>query len=110
MKKYRGMGSLEAMLKGSDSRYLSSSAHLKIAQGVSGTVKDKGSVLRMVPYLTHAVKQGFQDLGANSLEKANILRNSGDMRVETRTNSAQLEGGFMIYTVTQSNCGDDIYL
>ncbi|CAL6299307.1 unnamed protein product [Bathycoccus prasinos] len=81
LKKYRGMGSLEAMLKGS------------IAQGVSGTVKDKGSVLRMVPYLTHAVKQGFQDLGANSLEKANILRNSGDMRVETRTNSAQLEGG-----------------
>jgi len=93
LKKYRGMGSLEAMLKGSDSRYLSSSTHLKIAQGVSGTVKDKGSVLRMVPYLTHAVKQGFQDLGANSLESANTLRNSGDMRVETRTNSAQLEGG-----------------
>ena len=93
LKKYRGMGSLESMLKGSDSRYLSSGTHLKIAQGVSGTVKDKGSVLHMVPYLMQAVKQGFQDLGANSLEKANSLRNSGDMRVETRTNSAQLEGG-----------------
>ena len=45
------------------------------------------------PEFMQAVKQGFQDLGANSLEKANSLRNSGDMRVETRTNSAQLEGG-----------------
>ena len=66
MKKYRGMGSLESMLKGSDSRYLSSGTHLKIAQGVSGTVKDKGPVLHMVPYLMQAVKQGFQDLGATA--------------------------------------------
>jgi len=93
LKKYRGMGSLEAMVKGSDSRYLSDSNHLKIAQGVSGTVKDKGSILRMVPYLIHAAKQGFQDLGAISLDHANILRNNGSMRAETRTNSAQLEGG-----------------
>ena len=44
VKKYRGMGSLEAQQKGSESRYYGDTQTLKIAQGVSGTVKDKGSV------------------------------------------------------------------
>jgi IMP dehydrogenase len=93
VKKYRGMGSLDAMKKGSDTRYLSESGHLKVAQGVSGTVKDKGSVCKMVPYLIHGVKQGFQDMGAKSHAHATELRNAGDMRVETRTGAAQAEGG-----------------
>jgi hypothetical protein len=45
------MGSLEAMAKGSDTRYHSDTQNLKIAQGVSGMVKDKGSVRRTVPFL-----------------------------------------------------------
>ena len=93
VKKYRGMGSLDAMAKGSDTRYLSESGHLKVAQGVSGTVKDKGPVMKMVPYLTHGVKQGFQDMGAKSMEHATELRNKGSMRMETRTGAAQKEGG-----------------
>ena len=93
VKKYRGMGSLDAMAKGSDTRYLSESGHLKVAQGVSGTVKDKGPVMKMVPYLTHGVKQGFQDMGAKSMEHATELRNNGSMRMETRTGAAQKEGG-----------------
>ena len=93
VKKYRGMGSLDAMAKGSDTRYLSESGHLKVAQGVSGTVKDKGPVMKMVPYLTHGVKQGFQDMGAKSMEHATELRNEGSMRMETRTGAAQKEGG-----------------
>ena len=81
------------MAKGSDTRYLSESGHLKVAQGVSGTVKDKGSVCKMVPYLIHGVKQGFQDMGAKSMAHATELRNAGDMRMETRTGAAQKEGG-----------------
>jgi IMP dehydrogenase len=93
VKRYRGMGSLDAMAKGSDTRYLSESGHLKVAQGVSGTVKDKGSVCKMVPYLIHGVKQGFQDMGAKSNAHAAELREAGSMRMETRTGAAQKEGG-----------------
>ncbi|GKV06795.1 hypothetical protein SLEP1_g18636 [Rubroshorea leprosula] len=93
VKKYRGMGSLEAMTKGSDARYLGDTAKLKIAQGVVGAVADKGSVLKFIPYTMQAVKQGFQDLGASSLHSAHELLYSSTLRLEVRTGAAQVEGG-----------------
>ncbi|RDX74422.1 Inosine-5'-monophosphate dehydrogenase, partial [Mucuna pruriens] len=93
VKKYRGMGSLEAMTKGSDARYLGDTAKLKIAQGVVGAVKDKGSVLNFIPYTLQAVRQGFQDVGANSLQSAHDLLRSRVLRLEVRTGAAQVEGG-----------------
>ncbi|KAK7243763.1 hypothetical protein RIF29_38574 [Crotalaria pallida] len=93
VKKYRGMGSLEAMTKGSDQRYLGDTAKLKIAQGVVGAVKDKGSVLKFIPYTLQAVKQGFQDIGASSLQSAHDLLRSRVLRLEVRTGAAQVEGG-----------------
>lgn len=82
VKKYRGMGSLEAMTKGSDARYLGDTAKLKIAQGVVGAVADKGSVLKFIPYTMQAVKQGLQDLGASSLHSAHELLRSSTLRLE----------------------------
>lgn len=76
------MGSLEAMTKGSDARYLGDTAKLKIAQGVVGAVADKGSVLKFIPYTMQAVKQGFQDLGASSVQSAHDLLRSGTLRLE----------------------------
>jgi IMP dehydrogenase len=93
VKKYRGMGSLEAMTKGSESRYYGDTQNLKIAQGVSGTVKDKGSVKRNIPFLVQAVKQGLQDLGAKSLSNAHKALYHGDQKLEARTGAAQHEGG-----------------
>jgi IMP dehydrogenase len=93
VKKYRGMGSLDAMAAGSDARYLADKSKLKVAQGVAGTVADKGSVHVSVPHLIHGCKQGFQDLGANSLAQAAAMRASGAMRLESRTGAAQKEGG-----------------
>ncbi|KAK1418907.1 hypothetical protein QVD17_28058 [Tagetes erecta] len=93
VKKYRGMGSLEAMTKGSDARYLGDTAKMKIAQGVVGAVADKGSVLKFIPYTMQAVKQGFQDLGASSLQSAHDMLRSGILRLEVRTGAAQVEGG-----------------
>ncbi|CAA6666646.1 unnamed protein product [Spirodela intermedia] len=93
VKKYRGMGSLEAMTKGSDARYLGDTLKLKIAQGVVGAVADKGSVLKFIPYTMQAVKQGFQDLGASSLPSAHSLLRNQVLRLEVRTGAAQVEGG-----------------
>lgn len=93
VKKYRGMGSLEAMSKGSESRYHSDTQALKIAQGVSGVVKDKGSVRRTVPFLCQAVRQGFQDLGAKDMADVQRLLVAGELRMEARSAAAQHEGG-----------------
>ena len=41
-------------------RYHSDTQSMKIAQGVSGTVKDKGCAQRNIPFLMQAARQGFQ--------------------------------------------------
>ncbi|URD80370.1 hypothetical protein MUK42_05612 [Musa troglodytarum] len=87
------MGSLEAMTKGSDARYLGDTLKLKVAQGVVGAVADKGSILKFIPYTMQAVKQGFQDLGASTLRSAHDLLHSEVLRLEVRTGAAQVEGG-----------------
>ena len=152
VKKYRGMGSLEAMAKGSESRYGAScfpallemqdgglrlratykpedmaghryhsdTQSMKIAQGVAGTVKDKGSAQRNIPFLMQAARQGFQvchhcicktsaanhrpagplrrdlvvlqDMGARSIAAAHEMLANGAIYLETRTGAAQAEG------------------
>lgn len=95
MKIYRGMGSLEAMTKGSDARYLGDTLKLKVAQGVVGAVADKGSVLRFIPYTMQAVKQEFQDLGASSLQSAHDL-----LRSETRLEVYSCRITFLLFSVS----------
>lgn len=103
LKKYRGMGSADAMNKGSGVRYYSEDDKMRVAQGVSGAVTDKGSVKRYLPYLRLGVRHGFQDLGVRSVDELHSSMYGDKLRFQVRTPAAQLEGNVhSLYTYEKS--------
>lgn len=92
LKKYRGMGSIEAMSKGSEKRYFASGAAVKVAQGVSGSVADKGSLKHYLPSILQGVRQGLLDMGCTSLQDLVQKNSVGEVRFEIRSPAAQREG------------------
>ncbi|KAI6127100.1 IMP dehydrogenase/GMP reductase [Pisolithus sp. B1] len=117
VKAYRGMGSLEVMDAGKSgpslqangrpgstkhapypesaatTRYFSENSTVKVAQGVSGDVQDKGSVKAFVPYLYAGSQRSLRDIGVKSVKDLKKGVRDGSARLELRTANAQVEGG-----------------
>jgi len=106
VKAYRGMGSIAAMedkkasKDGKDSkasnagtaRYFSEKDRILVAQGVSGSVLDRGSVTKFVPYLIAGIQHSLQDIGVKSIRELHEGVNNHTIRFEMRSGSAQAEG------------------
>ncbi|KAL4787404.1 IMP dehydrogenase/GMP reductase [Aspergillus varians] len=106
VKAYRGMGSIAAMEDkkaagtGNDgkasnagtARYFSEKDRVLVAQGVAGSVLDRGSVTKFIPYLVAGVQHSLQDIGIKSLQDLHAGVNNGDVRFEVRSASAMAEG------------------
>lgn len=93
VKRYRGMASLEAMGQAGAKRYLADRTDpVKVPQGVSGTVVDKGSLLDYVPYLMKGLQQALQDMGVADIPSLHGALWDGRLRLERRTPSAAAEG------------------
>ncbi len=93
VKRYRGMGSPEAMAERGARRYMEADENIRVAQGVSGTVVDKGSVVDYVPYLLQGLRHAVQDVGCGSIRELHEAAVAGRVRFEKRTLSARIEGG-----------------
>jgi len=79
-KVYRGMGSIEAMQKGSKDRYLQTDKNKRevVAEGVVGHVPYKGPALNVIGQLVGGLKQGLGYCGAKDItelhKKAEFVR------------------------------------
>lgn len=95
LKRYRGMASIDAMKAGGEKRYsaVKNTKKIKVAQGVSGAVVDKGSLFDFLPYLVLGLRQSFQDVGIRSVAALHSAMKGGELRFEKRSLSSQREGG-----------------
>ena len=93
LKSYKGMGSLEAAVRGSAARYDVQSFEDYVAEGVVGTVRSKGPVSKWVPQIKTGIRKCLQSLGFRNLEELHEAVFSGKIQLERMSESGKREAG-----------------
>ena len=86
------MASIEAMNEGGNKRYMVGNNDIKVAQGVVGTVIDRGSLVDFLPYLENGLKHAFQDIGLKNIKELHEGMIEGKLRFQVRSFSSIKEG------------------
>jgi IMP dehydrogenase len=93
LKSYKGMGSLEAAVRGSAARYDVKSFDDYVAEGVVGTVRSKGPVSTWVPQIKTGIRKCMQSLGYRTLQELHEAVFSGKIQLERMSESGKREAG-----------------
>ncbi|KIM21292.1 hypothetical protein M408DRAFT_29669 [Serendipita vermifera MAFF 305830] len=65
-------------------RYFSGTSRVKVAQGVSGDVQDKGTIHKFFPNLYTGLQHSIQDAGQRSVVNLQAGVRSGEVRFELK--------------------------
>jgi len=90
-KRYRGMGSPQALAVGGAARY-GTSQTISVTQGVEGLVPATGPLAPALAELAEQLRKGFEYVGCNSIPSLHDAVTDGHVRFEIRSAGAQQEG------------------
>jgi len=93
LKRYKGMGSLEAAVRGSAARYDVQGFEDFVGEGVVGAVRSKGPISRWVPQIKTGIRKCLQSLGYRSLDELHEAVFAGRVLLERMSESGKREAG-----------------
>ena len=100
---YRGMGSIEAMAKGSTDRYFQTGHKKFVAEGVQGIVEVKTTVEELVFQLIGGLKAGMGYCGSKDIptlqEKGKFIKITNNALLESHPHDISIDKGELNYSV-----------
>lgn len=100
---YRGMGSIEAMAKGSTDRYFQTGHKKFVAEGVQGIVEVKTTVEELVSQLIGGLKAGMGYCGSKDIptlqEKGTFIKITNNALLESHPHDISIDKGEPNYSV-----------
>lgn len=100
---YRGMGSIEAMAKGSTDRYFQTGHKKFVAEGVQGIVEVKTTVEELVFQLIGGLKAGMGYCGSKDIptlqEKGTFIKITNNALLESHSHDISIDKGEPNYSV-----------
>ncbi len=93
LKEYKGMGSLEAMKRGSADRYDEDLRLGLVGEGVVGSVRSKGPVSHWVPQIKNGIQKCLQSLGYRDLSGLHEAVFTGSVLLERMSEAGKREAG-----------------